>query len=1395
MKKALSLLLVLTLILGVFPISVYAEETTAATITMTTDATESLKIGDTFSVTAALSNNPGYASITLTLLWNSNVVKFTGFATEFDEDEEVDVLKDTIIGGNIVINNDVGIITSGRTNNSSKNGTLFIANFEVIGYGQCNISLDRSDITKFTLANLNKDQISVNYVDTAVAPLVVSEPVDEDAFTVYYQIEDTIVDDDSDTVHEVDLDTNFNVGVYVKAGAEQVMQAFDIYPEWNENLEFVSVAGEDNVTTIVDKMADTDPHFQTQFEDSLASTDVTITTTGTKIATLTMKLKASAIYDTHYPIWIEAATNLAKEKDPESVKKVTVTAEGDFNVETLKTYTVTYDANNGTWGDGVADPTLTKKHGVDLDIVPPTTNPTRTNYSFQGWSTDSGDGNTVNAPTTYTANEDKTLYAVWKQNVFTVRFFDAEGKEIEAARVTDVKPNDKVSFTGTTPTKTSTAQYEYNFKGWGVGEKATTTVDLTTYEITKDTDFYPLYEAVTRKYTVIWYDEDGTTVLNTTMVEYGETPAYTGTPTKTDTAEYDYSFAGWSATKDGDVLATLPTVVGDEEYYAVFTAEKRSYEVTYVDGEHGTLEGKTTESVAYGSNPTIAPTVKPADGYTFIGWSNGTTISTDLTAFEIQGTTTLTAQYTVANYTITLDPDNGNVTDGGWTLTDGKYTKNYNIESTDKLPKPERTGFAFKGWQVVSEAGNWDISKTYSESDLLNGMYGTVELKALWDENAYNVNLDDTMQNGTVTRDPQAGSYGDPITLTPEPNEGYKYVVNTIKVTNDTNDEEIEVTANEDGTFTFNMPDSNVTVTATFTAINYTVQVGSMDRGSVTIKTDSGDVNKIEDANVGEKIVLNVTANNGYEIESVTFAKDSETTGTAATKNDDGTYSFEMPASNVTVTATFKGKSYTIVYAANNGSGTMERGSGTFGTATTLTANAFTKTGYEFKGWTTTVGTEIVTVSDKGSFNPDTYAESYTMTAVWEAKKVTVILDHGYENKKENLEVFYDSTYSGLEDAEREGYTFAGWYDGETLVTQENKVNKDTEHTLTAKWELIPYTITYELDTGSFVEGYVAPSSYDVTQSVTLPVTSNVIRNGYTFGGWYEKSDTNKTVVTEIKEGTTGNKTYCAIWNLDSYTITFELGNGKWPTGVSYENNQMSYHYTTPVILPEAESADPMYKFTGWSLAVPTESWKDTNYTAGTNYGQSHYGNITLTAVYDPAATFKVVEYKYAHTGDYLLTVADNLNDNADNLTQTYKFDGHPMYWTDAATYKVESADIGTFFLLIGADYLDVTKDESGDVTSVALKAEAYDKLKSEASAPATIDYDGDINTDDKVNIADANAVYQMVLSGGGYYSKDQLTDDERLMADMSKDVAEAHASIADVNAIVTIINNAANAN
>ena len=69
------------------------------------------------------------------------------------------------------------------------------------------------------------------------------------------------------------------------------------------------------------------------------------------------------------------------------------------------------------------------------------------------------------------------------------------------------------------------------------------------------------------------------------------------------------------------------------------------------------------------------------------------------------------------------------------------------------------------------------------------------------------------MENGTVTANPTAAKAGATVTLTPVPDEGY--ALSTLTVTDRFGDA-VRVTEQADGTYTFTMPNGQVTVTATF---------------------------------------------------------------------------------------------------------------------------------------------------------------------------------------------------------------------------------------------------------------------------------------------------------------------------------------------------------------------------------------------------------------------------------------------------------------------------------------------------------------------------------------------------------------------------------------------------
>lgn len=125
-------------------------------------------------------------------------------------------------------------------------------------------------------------------------------------------------------------------------------------------------------------------------------------------------------------------------------------------------YTIKYNANGGSGAP--SSQTKWKDQALTLS----STKPTRTGYSFLGWSTSStATSATYTAGGSYTANAAATLYAVWKANTYTVKY-NANGGT--GAPGNQTKTYGKtLTLSSTIPTRTN-----YNFKGWGTSASATT---------------------------------------------------------------------------------------------------------------------------------------------------------------------------------------------------------------------------------------------------------------------------------------------------------------------------------------------------------------------------------------------------------------------------------------------------------------------------------------------------------------------------------------------------------------------------------------------------------------------------------------------------------------------------------------------------------------------------------------------------------------------------------------------------------------------------------------------------------------------------------------------------------------------------------------------------------
>lgn len=117
------------------------------------------------------------------------------------------------------------------------------------------------------------------------------------------------------------------------------------------------------------------------------------------------------------------------------------------------------------------------------------------------------------------------------------------------------------SYSGSTPTKSSTAQYDFTFAGWSL-TKGGNPDDNALKQVEADRIVYAAYNKKIRSYTVRFYN--GSTLLQTSTVEYGSNATYTGeTPTNTSSGNAsDFKFIGWNPSPDN--------ITGNTNCYAQF---------------------------------------------------------------------------------------------------------------------------------------------------------------------------------------------------------------------------------------------------------------------------------------------------------------------------------------------------------------------------------------------------------------------------------------------------------------------------------------------------------------------------------------------------------------------------------------------------------------------------------------------------------------------------------------------------------------------------------------------------------------------------------------------------------------------------------------------------------
>ncbi|SMP56376.1 InlB B-repeat-containing protein [Fibrobacter sp. UWB10] len=339
---------------------------------------------------------------------------------------------------------------------------------------------------------------------------------------------------------------------------------------------------------------------------------------------------------------------------------------------TLRRYEVAFEDEDGSeLKDAISYPYGTQPEDIAVPETP-SKSPTKSEvYTFAGWNLKAVTGN-VTYRATYTVSP----------RLYTITFESADGAVLESADYAYGTPTSDINL------PTAPINSGFKFAGW-TPEVATVTEDVT----------YKPHYVPNDEFVVTWRDEDGT-LLHTENYAAGQIPSYDGTPTKESTAQYDYTFNGWTP--------AIAAVSGDVEYKATYTSKVRKYTVTFVN-EDGSPLG-TAKEYEYGTpvENIVVPEVpeKPSNEYyafTFAGWTPALS--------EVTGNVTYKVLYgnMKRSFTVVFKNSAGNV----WNEYTYYYNEVVNVPKYGPETYTPECEYDFDKW--VRVAGESDTVKSDME--------------------------------------------------------------------------------------------------------------------------------------------------------------------------------------------------------------------------------------------------------------------------------------------------------------------------------------------------------------------------------------------------------------------------------------------------------------------------------------------------------------------------------------------------------------------------------------------------------------------------------------------------------------------------------------------------------
>ncbi len=542
------------------------------------------------------------------------------------------------------------------------------------------------------------------------------------------------------------------------------------------------------------------------------------------------------------------------------------------------------------------------------------------------------------------------------------------------------------------------------------------------------------------------------------------------------------------------IVAILLTAVLSLSCFSAFACGgRKTYSITYSVAD-GTLPDGAISEYSESDKDISLPTPTKA-GYTFAGWKNGSDVITVIAA-GTKGDLYLTATWQANSYTITFDYGEGSGTETSRDVTYGSAVTYLPIATPP-------TGKTFTAWKMENGSVFANGTAYNFENDITLTAYYTTDEYVI----TYRLDGGDPLPADAITAY-SISAQDIPLPTTTKTGHtftGWNSGTGIITV----------IAAGTTG---------NLDLTATWQANSYTITFNYGEGSGTETSRDVEYGSSVTDLPIANAPTGKTFTAWKMENGSV-FAN-----GTA--------YNFE---NDITLTASYTTDEYGITYHLDGGDPLS---------ADAITAYSIsdeniplptpTKTGHTFTGWNN--GTEVITVIAAGTIG------NLDLTATWQVNSYTVTFDYGEGSGTEaSCNVEYGSTVENLPEATPPtGKTFVGWKDeSNNVFANGTAYDFDRNITLAANYRTNEYTVAYNVAGGNPLSAD-AITKYSISaQDIPLPTTT---KTGHTFTGWNNGTE----IITVIAAGTVGNLDLTATWQANSYTITFNYGEG---TGTETSRN------------------------------------------------------------------------------------------------------------------------------------------------------------------------------------------------------------------------------------------------